>query len=154
MFSGTWASRAGSSAPVPGDQHSAPAAKVGYGQNYNPGAGIMDKLTGLVQEMTGKITHNPELVHRGHDLFTGEAKRKELLKSKGDGDPAFEQSRNTQKQKAPETTSSGAEFNAQGSSISVVNRSAKEAASSVNSSAASSATSLPDKGKKAHAKSH
>ncbi|KAJ6598445.1 hypothetical protein DFH09DRAFT_903476 [Mycena vulgaris] len=60
------------------------AGKVGLGPNYNQGAGFLDKVTGLKEEIKGKVTKNPELVTKGHDRFTGELKHKELEE---DGDP-------------------------------------------------------------------
>ncbi|KAJ7182733.1 hypothetical protein C8R43DRAFT_967931 [Mycena crocata] len=54
------------------------AGKVGYGPNYNQGAGIAEKITGLKEELKGKVTKNPELVAKGHDRVTGELKHKEL----------------------------------------------------------------------------
>ncbi|KAF9479820.1 hypothetical protein BDN70DRAFT_664111 [Pholiota conissans] len=66
----------------PVQQH---AGKVGYGPNYNADAGIVDKVEGLTEEIVGKVTHNPKLIHKGHELHTGELKRRELL---GETDPA------------------------------------------------------------------
>jgi uncharacterized protein YjbJ (UPF0337 family) len=71
------------------------AGQVGYGPNYNQGAvrllcgvdmalgsfvfkGFLDKITGLKEEVTGKVTKNPDLVAKGHDRLTGELKHKEL----------------------------------------------------------------------------
>ncbi|KAJ7088619.1 hypothetical protein C8R44DRAFT_892684 [Mycena epipterygia] len=54
------------------------AGVVGYGPNYNKGAGFVDKITGLKEELKGKVTKNPELVSKGHDRMTGELKHKEL----------------------------------------------------------------------------
>jgi len=41
--------------------------------------GLADKITGLAEEIRGKLTHNPALVRHGHEIFSGEAKRKKLL---------------------------------------------------------------------------
>lgn len=54
------------------------AGAVGLGPNYNQSATFMDKVTGLKEEMKGKITKNPELVAKGHDRVTGELKHKRL----------------------------------------------------------------------------
>ncbi|KAF9465901.1 hypothetical protein BDZ94DRAFT_1296101 [Collybia nuda] len=61
------------------------AGKVGYGPNYNQGAGFTDKVVGLKEEVKGKLTKNHELVERGKDRRTGELKRKE--KENDDDDP-------------------------------------------------------------------
>ncbi|TFK37099.1 hypothetical protein BDQ12DRAFT_713724 [Crucibulum laeve] len=62
--------------PYPVQRH---AGKVGYGPNYNISASISDRVTGIVEEVRGKITKNPELVRHGHAVFTGEEKRKHML---------------------------------------------------------------------------
>jgi len=54
------------------------AGAVGYGPNYNQGAGFLDKITGVKDQVKGKVTHNPELAAKGHDRMTGELKHKEL----------------------------------------------------------------------------
>lgn len=38
----------------------------------------MDKVTGYKEELIGKLFHNPQKAQHGHDLRTGELKRKEL----------------------------------------------------------------------------
>ena len=43
-----------------------------------PWQGFLDKVTGLKDEVTGKVKRNPELVQHGHDRMTGELKKKEL----------------------------------------------------------------------------
>ncbi|KAJ7678122.1 hypothetical protein DFH06DRAFT_901742, partial [Mycena polygramma] len=60
------------------------AGAVGYGPNYNPHAGLGDKITGLKEQVKGKISHNPDLVAQGHERVTGDLKKKEL---QGDNDP-------------------------------------------------------------------
>ena len=40
--------------------------------------GFSDKITGLKEQVKGKITHDPALAERGHDRMTGELKKKEL----------------------------------------------------------------------------
>jgi hypothetical protein len=35
-------------------------------------------VTGLKEQVKGKVSHNPELAARGHDRMTGELKHKEL----------------------------------------------------------------------------
>ena len=37
----------------------------------------MDKLTGLKEEVKGKVTRKPDLVQHGKELRTGELKRKQ-----------------------------------------------------------------------------
>ncbi|KAF9044440.1 hypothetical protein BJ165DRAFT_1405256 [Panaeolus papilionaceus] len=59
------------------------AGKVGYGPNYYVGASFGDIVTGLADEVKGKITHDPILIQHGHELISGEEKRKELLGEKG-----------------------------------------------------------------------
>ncbi|KAJ7040707.1 hypothetical protein C8F04DRAFT_1081831 [Mycena alexandri] len=54
------------------------AGAVGYGPNYHQTPGFLDKVTGLKEEVKGKVTHNPELAAQGHDRMTGELKKKEL----------------------------------------------------------------------------
>ncbi|KAK0444246.1 uncharacterized protein EV420DRAFT_1648940 [Desarmillaria tabescens] len=53
------------------------AGKVGYGPQYRPGPTFADKVTGLKEEVKGKITGNQGLVQEGHERRTGELKRKE-----------------------------------------------------------------------------
>ncbi|OBZ78120.1 hypothetical protein A0H81_01888 [Grifola frondosa] len=53
------------------------AGAVGYGPEYGKGASTGDKLSGLQEEMVGKLLHNPEKVQHGRDLRTGELKRRE-----------------------------------------------------------------------------
>ncbi|KAI0266381.1 hypothetical protein BC834DRAFT_125913 [Gloeopeniophorella convolvens] len=53
------------------------AGVVGYGPNYNRGATMGDKLTGVKEEIRGHVTRNPEVAARGHDRRTGELKRRE-----------------------------------------------------------------------------
>ena len=84
--------------PSPTDNHSEyppqrHAGAVGYGPEYGKGAVCLsvffgptstneyqqstgDKLEGLKEELKGKIMHEPDLVQHGHDLRTGELKRK------------------------------------------------------------------------------
>jgi len=72
------------------------AGQVGYGPNYNPDAvatvsdihskllmlkvsqTIQEKITGLKEELKGKAKHNPELVKHGHEIRSGENKRKKI----------------------------------------------------------------------------
>ncbi|KAF7377607.1 Calmodulin-like protein [Mycena sanguinolenta] len=54
------------------------AGAVGYGPNYRQGAGLADKITGIKEQVKGKITRDPALAEKGHDRMTGELKRKEL----------------------------------------------------------------------------
>ncbi|KAG8919567.1 hypothetical protein FRC02_001559 [Tulasnella sp. 418] len=62
------------------------AGKVGYGPHYAETHGKVsmgEKLSGIELELKGKITHNPELVQKGRDKFTGEAKRREMDEDSG-----------------------------------------------------------------------
>ncbi|PPQ88186.1 hypothetical protein CVT25_005151 [Psilocybe cyanescens] len=121
--------------PYPVQRH---AGKVGYGPNFSSGAGLIDKVTGLATEIKGKATHNPALVHHGHEIFTGEAKRKKILGT-DDEDPVFEGGHDKSKKPTPApvsaasgpptgTTASSAEPNAQAPSFASVAKSAKEPA--------------------------
>ncbi|CAL1710872.1 unnamed protein product [Somion occarium] len=58
------------------------AGRVGLGPNYGKGASGGDKLAGWKEELAGKITRNPDKVHHGHDLRTGELKKKEQEEEK------------------------------------------------------------------------
>ncbi|KAJ3562945.1 hypothetical protein NP233_g9264 [Leucocoprinus birnbaumii] len=55
------------------------AGKIGYGPNFRQSASMMDKLSGLTEEIHGKLAHNPELVKEGHEKRTGELKRRKAL---------------------------------------------------------------------------
>ncbi|KAJ6551369.1 hypothetical protein B0H19DRAFT_1157366 [Mycena capillaripes] len=80
------------------------AGAVGYGPNYNPKAGVFDKITGLKEQVQGKISHNPDLVEKGHERATGELKQKEL---KGDDADPFadpEEKKKKAEAAAPEST--------------------------------------------------
>ncbi|KAJ7841045.1 hypothetical protein B0H14DRAFT_2587071 [Mycena olivaceomarginata] len=63
------------------------AGAVGYGPNYNQGAGFVEKITGLKEQVKGKVTHNPELAAKGHERMTGELKHKELEEEDAKADP-------------------------------------------------------------------
>ncbi|KAJ7841047.1 hypothetical protein B0H14DRAFT_3457667 [Mycena olivaceomarginata] len=39
---------------------------------------MAEKITGIKEQVKGKVTHNPDLVAKGHDRMTGELKHKEL----------------------------------------------------------------------------
>ncbi|KAF8802503.1 hypothetical protein BYT27DRAFT_7172964 [Phlegmacium glaucopus] len=54
------------------------AGKVGYGPTFTTGPTLGDKIMGLKEEIAGKLTRNPEKVKHGHDILTGEEKRKKL----------------------------------------------------------------------------
>ncbi|KAF9048559.1 hypothetical protein BJ165DRAFT_1526003 [Panaeolus papilionaceus] len=54
------------------------AGKVGYGPNYRAGPTLEEKVAGLKEELLGKVTHNKERVHHGHEIRTGEEKRKKM----------------------------------------------------------------------------
>ncbi|KAF4610047.1 hypothetical protein D9613_010664 [Agrocybe pediades] len=107
------------------------AGKIGYGPNFNTGAGLGDKLIGLAEEIRGKLTGNRDLVRHGHDVFSGESKRRKLL-GLDDADPVFETGQGAAKPKvdpgAPSGTfSSAAEPTPRESSLRNVNQSYKEA---------------------------
>ncbi|KAI9063625.1 hypothetical protein FKP32DRAFT_686550 [Trametes sanguinea] len=53
------------------------AGAVGYGPEYGKGATTGDKLTGLKEEVKGKILRKPDVVEHGRELRTGEIKKKE-----------------------------------------------------------------------------
>ncbi|KAF5310000.1 hypothetical protein D9619_010408 [Psilocybe cf. subviscida] len=74
-------------------------SKVGYGPNFNSGATVADNIHGLAYEVWGKLTHNPDKIREGHEIFSGERKRKKLDES----DPVFDQGSDATKnaQKAP-----------------------------------------------------
>ncbi|KAJ7176677.1 hypothetical protein C8R46DRAFT_1076990 [Mycena filopes] len=54
------------------------AGAVGYGPNYHQKPGFLDKVTGIKEEIKGKVTKNPEMVATGHERMTGDLKKKEL----------------------------------------------------------------------------
>jgi len=79
------------------------AGMVGYGPEYNKGAGFDEKLAGVKEMIKGKLTGKSELVERGHERKTGELKHKEMEKDdknpfevqddkKGQGDAGSENS--------------------------------------------------------------
>ncbi|KAK7689362.1 hypothetical protein QCA50_007153 [Cerrena zonata] len=55
------------------------AGAVGLGPEYGKGtsASGTDRIQGLKEELVGKILHKPQKVQHGHDLRTGELKRRE-----------------------------------------------------------------------------
>ncbi|KAJ3738732.1 hypothetical protein DFH05DRAFT_1516698 [Lentinula detonsa] len=63
------------------------AGAVGYGPNYRQGATLSDKISGLKEELKGKVTKNPELVEHGKEKKTGDLKRKELEEDMNNMDP-------------------------------------------------------------------
>ncbi|KAG7095210.1 hypothetical protein E1B28_005985 [Marasmius oreades] len=68
------------SASTPDDTSYPPqlhAGAVGYGPNYRQGPTFTDKVTGVKEEIKGKVTRHPDLVQQGHDRRTGELKRRE-----------------------------------------------------------------------------
>jgi len=57
------------------------AGKVGYGPNYAEMQGrvtLGERVDGLKQEFKGKVKRDPEMVKHGHDVMTGEAKRRAM----------------------------------------------------------------------------
>lgn len=63
------------------------AGAVGYGPNFRFGPTVGDKAGGLMEEMRGKIMHNQEHVHHGHDRRTGELKKREHDEDMANGSP-------------------------------------------------------------------
>ncbi|KZT19021.1 hypothetical protein NEOLEDRAFT_1142609 [Neolentinus lepideus HHB14362 ss-1] len=63
------------------EQHHSGA--VGYGPDYHRGATFGDKMSGLTEEVKGKVTRKPELVEHGRDMRTGELKRRAREKDNG-----------------------------------------------------------------------
>lgn len=60
------------------------AGKIGLGPNYNQGSGLSDKIAGKVDEVKGKLTHNPELQKHGYEQRTGLLE--EHMKEKAEAD--------------------------------------------------------------------
>ncbi|PPQ69184.1 hypothetical protein CVT24_000032 [Panaeolus cyanescens] len=54
------------------------AGKVGYGPNYRTGPTLEEKVVGLKEELLGKVTHNKERIRHGHEVRSGEEKRKKM----------------------------------------------------------------------------
>ncbi|KAJ3872363.1 hypothetical protein F5051DRAFT_159316 [Lentinula edodes] len=67
------------------EQHHAGA--VGYGPNYRQGPSLTDKLTGLKEELKGKVTKNPGLVEHGKEMKSGEMKKREQEEDMNNLDP-------------------------------------------------------------------
>jgi len=63
------------------------AGAVGLGPDYGKGAGGGDKITGFKEEFIGKITGNHDKFQHGHDMRTGELKRRE--REAGEDDNPF-----------------------------------------------------------------
>ncbi|KAJ3925414.1 MAG: hypothetical protein NXY57DRAFT_967871 [Lentinula lateritia] len=82
----TTANSSSSSSPssYPSQHH---AGAVGYGPNYRQGASLTDKLTGLKEELKGKVTKNPGLVEHGREMKSGELKKKEEEEDMNNLDP-------------------------------------------------------------------
>ncbi|KAH7920841.1 hypothetical protein BV22DRAFT_1107486 [Leucogyrophana mollusca] len=53
------------------------AGAVGLGPEYAKGAGFVDKIGGLQEELKGKILRKPDIAQHGHERRTGELKKKE-----------------------------------------------------------------------------
>ncbi|KAJ7267401.1 hypothetical protein C8J57DRAFT_1469628 [Mycena rebaudengoi] len=75
------------------------AGKVGLGPNFSDKPGLSDKIVGLKEQVIGKLTKNPELATHGHDLKTGELKKKER-----DADAASDPFSNPDEKKGSETS--------------------------------------------------
>ncbi|KAI0360667.1 hypothetical protein OH77DRAFT_1393593 [Trametes cingulata] len=67
--------------PAPSNNDGYPEQKhagaVGYGPEYGKGASTGDKLTGIKEEMKGKILRKPDVVEHGREMRTGELKKKQ-----------------------------------------------------------------------------
>ncbi|KAF9526346.1 hypothetical protein CPB83DRAFT_857942 [Crepidotus variabilis] len=70
------------SAPAPMQDEDLPeqkhVGKVGYGPNYHAGPTLEDKVGGLKEELLGKIQRKPERIEHGHEIRSGEERRKKL----------------------------------------------------------------------------
>ncbi|KAI0729200.1 hypothetical protein C8Q72DRAFT_778626 [Fomitopsis betulina] len=53
------------------------AGAVGLGPEFGRGVTTGDKIEGYKEELKGKILRKPDVVQHGHDLRTGELKRRE-----------------------------------------------------------------------------
>ncbi|KAI0371963.1 hypothetical protein BV20DRAFT_132625 [Pilatotrama ljubarskyi] len=53
------------------------AGAVGYGPEYGKGASTSDKLTGIKEEVKGKILRKPDVIEHGREIRTGELKKKQ-----------------------------------------------------------------------------
>ncbi|KAH9925832.1 uncharacterized protein B0H18DRAFT_841917, partial [Fomitopsis serialis] len=53
------------------------AGAVGLGPEYGRGVTTGDKLAGYKDELKGKVLRKPDVAQHGHDLRTGELKRRE-----------------------------------------------------------------------------
>jgi len=65
--------------------------KVGYGPNYHQGPTTSDKFTGFKEEIVGGVKRDQELKQHGHDLRTGEIKRREEAESQYPANPEEKQ---------------------------------------------------------------
>ncbi|EPQ52589.1 hypothetical protein GLOTRDRAFT_112017 [Gloeophyllum trabeum ATCC 11539] len=54
------------------------AGAVGYGPEYHKGATLGDKMSGLTEEVKGKVTRKPDVVEHGREMRTGQLKQKSL----------------------------------------------------------------------------
>ncbi|OCH89181.1 hypothetical protein OBBRIDRAFT_836030 [Obba rivulosa] len=52
------------------------AGAIGYGPGYAKGAPTSDKIAGFKDVVKGKILRKPDVVQYGHELRTGEIKKK------------------------------------------------------------------------------
>ncbi|KIK57406.1 hypothetical protein GYMLUDRAFT_263155 [Collybiopsis luxurians FD-317 M1] len=98
-----------SSAPSDDYPEQRHAGAVGYGPQYRQGVSVGDKLTGLKEELKGKVTKNPELVEQGKERRTGELKKKQEQEDTEKNDPFKEpgedNTQSTQSKPAPTQTS-------------------------------------------------
>ncbi|KZS87405.1 hypothetical protein SISNIDRAFT_419586 [Sistotremastrum niveocremeum HHB9708] len=79
------------------------AGKVGYGPNYatQNGGDFSSKITGLKEEVKGKILRKPELVETGHARRTGELAKKK--QSEEDANDPFATAKDDNSEKPAET---------------------------------------------------
>ncbi|KAG1733924.1 uncharacterized protein EDB91DRAFT_1148102 [Suillus paluster] len=78
------------SAPKSDDSQLPPqrhAGAVGLGPSYNQGVGFGDKISGLQEEIKGKIMKKPELVEHGREKRMGVLKKREQEEQDKKEDP-------------------------------------------------------------------
>ncbi|KAI0718954.1 hypothetical protein C8T65DRAFT_637544 [Cerioporus squamosus] len=73
------------------------AGAVGYGPEYGKGAGTGDKITGMKEEVKGKLFHKPDLVQHGQEMRTGALKKRQMEEDSNPFQSAKEQSGDQQK---------------------------------------------------------
>jgi len=63
------------------------AGKVGYGPNYQSGPSVGDKITGVKEQVLGKVKNDPDLVQKGQDRLDGTLKEKEQAEEDSKSNP-------------------------------------------------------------------